>query len=123
MNKKEVEKSKKKIAIAVNKLEKELFNARNDLERVQVFNKMEDMIESEILKWSELLTENINSENEKDLDFIDFTQKEISKLQSVIDMISAERKDMLPNARIIYEAQKRSHVVVQPTKHVTDVLK
>lgn len=119
MSVKKANSQKKAIAKKMDELEKKFIEAPNDLVRVQVLNTMESFIEAELIEWSEISSHSENVEAEKVSDFTVMVEKQFKNLNDVLALIVENRLSFIPNAKLIFEARKRSHLDTPPTKHVS----
>lgn len=120
MSSKKVEAQKRTIARKTAQFEKRMLGAANDLERVQVLNDMEDILEAEIIQWNNILVQESSRDKIQQKNLEDNVSKEVGNLQEVINMINTQRKELLPSAKQLAQARRNSHLKVEPTKHVTD---
>ena len=119
MGKSYVDKAKKQIDKQLSKFESEYMTAKNDLVRVQAVNAMEELLDSEILIWAGMITDEALKNDPSPVETLAFVTVELKKLQDVHDLLDAERKGLLVSAKALYNAMKRSHVSVSETKHVS----
>lgn len=120
MSNKVIKLNKRKIASKMNEFEKRMMTAKNALQRVQVLNDMEDILEAEIIHWQNMYDNEKTDDPQENQNLEDSCTEQIANLQDVVKMIIEQRKELLKDAKEIAAAMKRSHVKVEPTKHVTD---
>jgi hypothetical protein len=111
---------KRRISQHMNKFEKRMLTTKNDLERVEVLNDMEELLEGELLKWHEILLKTEGKTEEERENYKKNCVDQIDKLESVVKTISLNRKELLPGAIEVARARKNSHEKIGNIKHVTD---
>jgi hypothetical protein len=120
MSKDVIKLNKRKIVAKMNDFEKRMLSAKNALERVQVLNDMEDILEAEIIHWQQIYDKEKTDDPKENKNLEDSCTEQLANLQDVVNMIIEQRKELLSDAKEIAAAMKRSHVDVKPTKHITD---
>ena len=112
-------KTKSQIDKEMTQLEKEFTSCRNELEVVQVYNKMEYIMDSELEAWEVLADQSPEMNNKEQLEFQALYHKETENLNSVKALITERRTPLLAKAQEIYRARKRSHVGNIYTRYVS----
>jgi len=111
--------SKRIIAHKSAEFEKRMMSAKNDLERIQILNEMEEILQAEINHWMDFYeAEGVGTPKEQE-NLSNSVADNIEDLNSVIVSINSSRREMLSNGKAIAKAMKNSHQEVKPTKHVT----
>lgn len=89
-------------------------NSKNDLERVELLNEMEDLLQDEIDHWLNEILLFTEMENGAADSVINEAEIHISGLKLIQDKIAVQRLEFLPNALRLQEVLIRSGQLSQP---------
>lgn len=115
---KELKQAKKIIAATTREFESRMIKSRNDLERVQILNEMEELLQAEMYKWINFMEVNDNPDIEGNENLIQHVADNVEGLNSVIKTICEGRKELLPGAKALLAVKRRELGNVEPIKHL-----
>lgn len=120
------------VAKEIAKFEKNLFEAKNDYFRVLELNRMQDIIEAEILHWCKIVKnekdrlENApeNNKNKFKKEFVNVRNnaaKHISEMEDIIKTLNKFRLQFMKSAEKIRKAMKNSNEEVENIEYESDL--
>lgn len=106
--------AKRQIAQKSKDFEARLMKARNAFETVIILNEMQELIDAEILAWTNLISEHENSEVNNSDELMNEASVHVADLNDFIIKLNENRKLLMPDALKVQRAMINSHQLTEP---------
>ena len=111
---KELQSAKRLIAQKAKDFESRLTKTRNAFEQILIYNEMQELIEAEILSWSNMIDPDDSTDNHTNEDVLNMAAEHVASLTDFIQTLNNERKNLMPEAVKIQQAMINSHKLKAP---------